>query len=99
MTIDIKQGKGGKYRWHLVIGNGHRGMSSIQGYDTKADAIEAARSDFGDEVFLDDRRRSCNVRSGRGRSGNGESYAHDYALVPGEAVSGSEKFRCKVAGE
>lgn len=52
-SVEIRPGDGGKYRWHLVKGTTHRGLSSIQGYDTEEEAIAAAKEDFGDRLYLD----------------------------------------------
>lgn len=54
MRLRTKQGKGGKWRWHLYSDSDrHIGMSSIFGYATQAEAERAAKMDLGSAVTLE----------------------------------------------
>ena len=52
LKLDIKQGKGGDWRWHLYEDGAHSGMSSIQGYATKAEAHAYAKHHFGSGIEI-----------------------------------------------
>ena len=53
MTITTDQGDGGKWRWKVTSGETDEGMSSIQGYSTKAEAEEAAKRVFEGQIYLE----------------------------------------------
>ena len=52
LQIRIKQGRGGKWRWHLYEDGAHAGMSSIRGVATYDAAVASAKRHFGEGVEI-----------------------------------------------
>ena len=52
LQIRIKQGRGGKWRWHIYEDNAHAGMMTIRGTATYEQAVTSAKRHFGEGVEI-----------------------------------------------
>ena len=50
--IIVNQGDQGRFRWNLYTDGKHRAVSTVSGYATRAQAVAAAREDFGEMVEI-----------------------------------------------
>lgn len=50
MELFVRQGKGGRWRWFLEKNGKHRALSSVRGYETEQEALDAAIEDLGESV-------------------------------------------------